>query len=138
MENGILTYLLKVYRGSINNRDKGAYAVDIIANDMGIKDASLLNVFISETKKADEIVFDDDIIWMFTNNTIIKFKFNDKEREYAIIPLNSISNIQLKISKDNTILEFVYSEKKYSLNANAEFNKETLMSIYHNAFNLKY
>lgn len=134
MENGILTYLLKVYR----NRDKGAYAVDIIANDMGIKDASLLNVFISETKKADEIVFDDDIIWMFTNNTIIKFKSNDKEREYAIIPLNSISNIQLKISKDNTILEFVYSEKKYSLNANAEFNKETLMSIYHNAFNLKY
>lgn len=35
----------------MSNRDKGAYAVDIIANDIGIKDTDLLNVFMSDTKK---------------------------------------------------------------------------------------
>lgn len=51
MEKEISTYLLKVYCGSMSNRDKGAYAVDIIANDIGIKDTDLLNVFMSDTKK---------------------------------------------------------------------------------------
>ena len=136
MEKEISTYLLKVYCGSMSNRDKGAYAVDIIANDIGIKDTDLLNVFMSDTKKADEIVFDDDIIWMFTNNAIIKFKSNNDEREYSIIPVNNISNIRLKISKNNTVLEFIHSGNNYSLNASADFNREALMKVYHNTFDM--
>lgn len=133
MKNEISTYLLMVCSGD-KSSNKGANAVNNIANDIGIKDASLLTVFISETKKADKIDFDDDITWMFTKNTIIKFKSNNEEREYTIIPVNNVSNIQLKFSKDNNILEFAYSGDKYSLNANADFNKEALMKIYHNYF----
>lgn len=73
---------------------------------------------------------------MFTNNAIIKFKSNNDEREYAIIPVNNISNIRLKISKNNTVLEFIHSGNNYSLNASADFNREALMKVYHNTFDM--
>lgn len=129
MDN-IKEYLSQLYYGHGSN--KGQIALDNFASDLKMEMDSLLYVFIPETLNYE---VDDNTIWLFTKNGIIRFQRIDNENVYKIIPLNSISNISLFFSRTRICIEFAYWGEKNSLNACSSFNKNNLMSIYNALLN---
>lgn len=114
-------------------RDKFSSAICKIESDLGgyIK---ILYAFIPDT--IDHNYDSDFPLWVFSENSIIKTQYNDRTREYLIIPKNAISNIVLEFSYVSTSVKFEYSGTRYSLIAHAQRNKNLLAEIYNSVFGI--
>ena len=130
MSQNINDYLLYFHSGG-NLNNKFSSAICEMESDLG-RDTKIVYVFISDVIDCDS----DFPLWFFSENSIIRIQYNDRTREYLIIPKNAISNIVLKFSHKSTSVEFEYSGTPYSLIAHAQRNKNLLAEICKIEFNI--
>lgn len=122
-------YLINIFIGHNGTRGRCTDAIKKIVNISGYSQDEY-TVFISDTEEKEECIFDNSILWIFTNKYIIKCLDYKTGEEYKILPINNISNITLKFIGQNSIsIEFEYANELSILTASG-FNKEILNNVY--------
>lgn len=130
MNQNIYDYFSFCHSGG-NPNNKFSDAIHEMESDLG-RDTKIVYVFISDVIDCDS----DFPLWVFSENSIIRIQYNDRTREYLIIPQNAISNIILKFSHESTSVEFEYSGTRYSLISHAQRNKNLLAEICNSVFGI--